>query len=190
VAARAKPRARPTARSASADRLPEDGKKDRRASRGGDVVHEGGTQVADAIDTSLGKPSSKTPKTKHEEEDKKKKKDKDKKKKEKKKGKGDEDGDDEGKKKKDKKKKDKKKDKGETGDLDDSGIVAEELGDGASEAGEPPFELLPSVGTWLTPLFPEPEELEEVARPGTGESSDYQQSVGESDFSATFGTEA
>jgi len=184
VATRAKPRARPPARSAS-----EDGKKDRRASPSRDAAAEqAGTQVADAIDTSAGRPSSKTPKPKPEEDDKKKKKDK--KKKDKKKGKGDgEEGEDEGKRKKDKKKKEKKKDKGESGEVVEPG-VEEEVQDEASEVGgEPPFELLPSVGTWLAPLFLDFEE-QVATRPETRESSEYQQSVGESDFSATFGTEA
>jgi len=187
VATRAKPRARPPARSASEDRA--DGKKDRRASPGRDAAAEqAGTEVADAIDTSAGRPASKPPKPKAEEDDKKKKKEK--KKKDKKKGKGDgEEGEDEGKRKKDKKKKDKKKDKGESGELVEPG-VEEDVPEEASEVGgEPPFELLPSVGTWLAPLFLESEE-QVAARPETRESSEYQQSVGESDFSATFGTEA
>ncbi|OLP98950.1 N-lysine methyltransferase SETD6 [Symbiodinium microadriaticum] len=78
---------------------------------------------------------------------------------------------DDKKKKKEKKKKDKKKGKGtsarrkkeegqkEEGELVEPG-VEEDVPEEASEVGgEPPFELLPSVGTWLAPLFLESQAL-------------------------------
>ncbi|CAE7352509.1 Setd6 [Symbiodinium sp. KB8] len=124
----------------------------------------GGPPLAETLP--LNRLAQRPPKPKAEEamgytDDKKKKKEK--KKKDKKKGKGDgEEGEDEGKRKKDKKKKDKKKEKGESGELVEPG-VEEDVPEEASEVGgEPPFELLPSVGTWLAPLFLESQEQASV----------------------------
>ncbi|CAJ1436061.1 unnamed protein product [Effrenium voratum] len=163
-----KPRPRPVLRPASADV-----ERNRSTSP---KPEETSLHVAEPVDSSTIKnPAEK--KGKSNEENKKKDKQNKKDKKEKKKDKGEEAEEGKKRKKKDKKKTEKQK----SGELEDEEEVPAETEEAVAEDEEKPFEMLPSVGTWLMSSF-----FEDV-RPYTADAAE---SVAQSDYTVTFGTEA